>query len=586
MRIEKTCVRARRSLRCSAALLMLGSVAACSGDAVRFTDNFYTASIPSNPRPKADLSTVSPVATASQQRAAIAASYPGNATQMPAPAAAGGNVSQADPFATGSVAQTQANPVYNGIGRQAPIQSQTLAAPQTTSAQSTALTRNGAGPAVTPPPATAPTAVSPPPAPDAKPQVAQVSPAELVDTSKVQNRFIMEQSAGTDPMTTQSVNQPDNTLKRAEGWTRAGGTYVSVRPGETIYNMAKRYGVPANAIMEANSITDPAGIGVGQRILIPTYVYSRSTPVSAPDADSNVRSASSVRGSRSEFGLAKAPYPTRRPQQLAMTTGSTPQASAKAPRPETRPSASGGRYVVQSGDSLYAISRRTGASLEGIRRVNGLSGDMVRMGQTLIIPGANTAELADVSGPVSGVDPMTTSVIPARRPQTGYQPPSAESSRAGQDTNDTATGQSDTQLASIDRNDTQTAPAATGVAKMRWPASGRIVTAFKANDGGVPNEGIDISVPIGTPVKAAENGVVIYSGDGLKELGKTVLVRHGDGMVTVYGHADNLNVKRGDAVKRGQVIASSGMSGNAKKPKLHFEVRKNTTAIDPLTVLD
>ena len=93
-------------------------------------------------------------------------------------------------------------------------------------------------------------------------------------------------------------------------------------------------------------------------------------------------------------------------------------------------------------------------------------------------------------------------------------------------------------------------------------------------------------MPTGTPVKAAENGVVIYSGDGLKEYGKTVLIRHDDGLVTVYAHAEKLNVNRGDKVTRGQVIANSGMSGVAKTPRLHFEVRKNASPVDPTQYLE
>ena len=88
--------------------------------------------------------------------------------------------------------------------------------------------------------------------------------------------------------------------------------------------------------------------------------------------------------------------------------------------------------------------------------------------------------------------------------------------------------------------------------------------------GGKSNDGIDIAVPEGTPVKAAENGVVIYAGDGLKEFGNTVLVRHENGLVTVYGHASELKVARGDKVKRGQEIAVSGMSGTTDAPEAAF----------------
>src|SRR6185312_15667379 len=126
------------------------------------------------------------------------------------------------------------------------------------------------------------------------------------------------------------------------------------------------------------------------------------------------------------------------------------------------------------------------------------------------------------------------------------------------------------------------APDATGVGKMRWPVRGRVITGF-GKGSGRSNDGIDIAVPEGTPVKAAENGVVIYAGDGLKEFGNTVLVRHEDGLVTVYGHASELKVARGDKVKRGQEIAVSGMSGTTDTPKLHFEVRKNSSPVDPKT---
>ncbi len=115
---------------------------------------------------------------------------------------------------------------------------------------------------------------------------------------------------------------------------------------------------------------------------------------------------------------------------------------------------------------------------------------------------------------------------------------------------------------------------------MRWPVRGKVLAAKGKADG------IDIAVPAGTPVKAAENGVVIYAGDGLKEYGNTVLVRHENGLVTVYGHNENIKVSRGDKVIRGQEIARSGMSGNAASPKLHFEVRKNSTPVDPGAYLE
>jgi murein DD-endopeptidase MepM/ murein hydrolase activator NlpD len=117
--------------------------------------------------------------------------------------------------------------------------------------------------------------------------------------------------------------------------------------------------------------------------------------------------------------------------------------------------------------------------------------------------------------------------------------------------------------------------------EFRWPARGRIIQGFKA--GG--NDGINISVPAGTSVRAAESGTVVYSGDGLKGYGNLVLIKHPNGFVTAYGNNGELDVKRGETVKRGQVIAKSGDTGNVNSPQLHFELRKGSTPVDPTSYL-
>ncbi len=113
----------------------------------------------------------------------------------------------------------------------------------------------------------------------------------------------------------------------------------------------------------------------------------------------------------------------------------------------------------------------------------------------------------------------------------------------------------------------------------RWPARGRVIAGFGANGG---NEGINIAVPEGTPVKAAEAGTVTYAGSEVKGYGNLVLIRHENGYVSAYAHNGSLNVKRGEQVKRGQVIATSGQTGNVTSPQLHFEIRKGATPVDPM----
>jgi len=110
---------------------------------------------------------------------------------------------------------------------------------------------------------------------------------------------------------------------------------------------------------------------------------------------------------------------------------------------------------------------------------------------------------------------------------------------------------------------------------------GRIVAHFGPGASGEKYNGIKIAVPIGTPILAAADGVVAYAGSGIPTLGGLVIVKHGDSWTTVYGHASQLLVQRGQSVRRGQTIALSGDSGLADRPELHFEMRKGRTPVDP-----
>ncbi|MDQ0393002.1 peptidoglycan DD-metalloendopeptidase family protein [Labrys monachus] len=112
--------------------------------------------------------------------------------------------------------------------------------------------------------------------------------------------------------------------------------------------------------------------------------------------------------------------------------------------------------------------------------------------------------------------------------------------------------------------------------EFRWPVKGRVIQDFGRN-----SDGINISVPEGTEVKAAEDGVVAYAGNELKGYGNLILIRHANGYVTAYGHAKDLEVKKGDAVRRGQVIATAGQTGNVTSPQLLFEVRKGAAPVNP-----
>ncbi|MDN3719274.1 M23 family metallopeptidase [Roseibium salinum] len=118
--------------------------------------------------------------------------------------------------------------------------------------------------------------------------------------------------------------------------------------------------------------------------------------------------------------------------------------------------------------------------------------------------------------------------------------------------------------------------------QFRWPVQGRIISEFGAKPGGGKNEGVNLAVPEGTPVKAADDGTVIYSGNELKGYGNLILLRHSQGWVSAYAHNSELKVKRGDTVRRGDVVGLAGATGSVNQPQLHFELRQGNKPVDPL----
>ncbi|WP_279481455.1 M23 family metallopeptidase [Aureimonas sp. SK2] len=331
---------------------------------------------------------------------------------------------------------------------------------------------------------------------------------------------------------------------------------------------------------------------------------------------------------------APSSYPPPAPVQAAAPVGQPQVAQTSVSRAmPAAPAASSSRSAsvkVEPGDSLLGIARRTGVSVADLRAANGLSGDNIRIGQTLVVPGgsapaaASNTRVASLGAPPTTLQAQAAAIpaprsAPANRPAAAapaaapaaaapahaataqspkpYQPATAAAPAAAAPAAPAAPKASDTAVAAAApaapttvakeeaKEEASLAPASTGIDQFRWPVQGRVVKNFGDKVGSRRNDGLNISVPRGTPIKAAENGVVIYAGEGLKEFGKTVLVKHDNGLVTVYGHADDILVQRGSTVKRGQEIAKAGMTGDTDAPMLHFEVRKDSSPVNPMTYL-
>ena len=371
------------------------------------------------------------------------------------------------------------------------------------------------------------------------------------------------------------------TTPRVSGWSSANAPSVTLRPGESVATLSRRYGVPEKEILRINNLKTAAAAAPGQSILIPTFNGGNAAKAAAEPADLSRPGTPSQPNKAPEQKVAVIPGAgSARDKALASADPSAkvPAGAGKGPKPGE------GTYVVKPGDSLARIARATGTDISDLKAANNLSTGSIRIGQTLKIPnGARSADgVKTASIPAQQAEPKPVAAAKPAAPaqpavQTASVQPAPYKAPAATQTVDEVEKKSDVSAE---------APESTGIGKYRWPVRGQVIAAYGANVNGSRNDGIDISVPQGTPIKAAENGVVIYAGNGLKELGNTVLVRHDDGTVTVYGNADTLSVARGQKIQRGQTVAVSGMSGNVKQPQVHFEVRKDASPVNPMTFLE
>ncbi|MCG8509499.1 MAG: M23 family metallopeptidase [Rhodospirillales bacterium] len=226
----------------------------------------------------------------------------------------------------------------------------------------------------------------------------------------------------------------------------------------------------------------------------------------------------------------------------------------------------GAEHAVVRGDTLYGISRKYGVGMYALARANGLTPPYtILFGQKLRIPGS------------SGSQPAATRVATeTRTPAPVRAQPTPRNS------------QPDQSAVTMVRPPTAAKPQA--VAKpppksgggFAWPARGKVISTFGGKSKGLHNDGINIAAPRGTPVKAAENGIVAYAGNEIRGFGNLLLIKHAGGWITAYAHNDRLLVKRGDKIRKGQVISRVGSTGNVSKPQLHFEIRRGRQAVDPL----
>jgi murein DD-endopeptidase MepM/ murein hydrolase activator NlpD len=354
------------------------------------------------------------------------------------------------------------------------------------------------------------------------------------------------------------------------------------------------------------------------------YAATASLPPVVPDESVYSQGAAA----NGQFERASLPPPSYSPtpSQAAYRpapSGRVRDQHANYPAPQAEPAvwrgsqADGLRVKVQKGETLSVLSRRYGVSVEAIQAANNLPDGRLGVGQEIVIPGASAKTAARSAKPtpapesrVAALEPepaapskptttsaqgdtqvrvvKTTTILPpgatslAEEVETeaGAKPAAAAAAKKPDDmaASPEITGDGNSRLASVEQ---LPAPDPMSGNSFRWPVKGRVIAQFGARPDGGHNDGIDLAVPQGTSVQAAENGVVAYAGNELKGYGNLVLVRHANNWVSAYAHNAEILVKRGEKVRRGQVIAKAGATGAVSQPLVHFELRKGSRPVDP-----
>ena len=303
---------------------------------------------------------------------------------------------------------------------------------------------------------------------------------------------------------------------------------VTVQAGDSLYGLSRKHNVPIRAIINANNLAPPYDLTVGRSLVLPRQAYHRVAP----------------------------------------------------------------------GETVGTIARTYGVSTQDLVRSNSIEPPyLIYVGQPILLP-ITTAQVAQSSSAVRGSGGQSatspsqgpSNAAPSKMPSSpaisgpgGSSPQPATTPGAGD--GPTAETSPDVYASLPPPSPIEEPPISAPPGAFIWPVQGTVISGFGSKPGGLVNDGINIGAPIGTPVRASQDGTIAYAGNELRGYGNLLLVRHDNGWVTAYAHNGELLVGKGDRVRRGQVIARVGATGNVSQPQLHFELRQGTRSVDPTRFL-
>lgn len=324
---------------------------------------------------------------------------------------------------------------------------------------------------------------------------------------------------------------------------------ITVNEEDTVYTLARANHVGTREIIDLNQLTPPYVLTPGQSLRLPKPTFHQ---IEKGDTLYSISRTYHVDISQLiRVNDIEAPYIIKTGSRLRLPMRL--QLAESEPLPETLPDTT--NRASHSAPKQRSVAVGSLPADESVKRTV-------------------TSNAGDANAPVPLMRKSSTqaNIITAARagsPTPSYKPLAAS---------DTASKSYKTTYTPTSRNFIKSTTASDGFLK---PVDGSVISRFGPKKGGLYNDGVNISAPEGTLVRAAEGGTVVYSGNELRGYGNLLLIKHSNGYLTAYAHNQKNKVAKGESVKKGDVIALVGKTGHVSSPQLHFSIRKGRKALDP-----
>ena len=366
---------------------------------------------------------------------------------------------------------------------------------------------------------------------------------------------------------------------------------IKVYKGDTLYSIAKKNNIKVYDLAEHNKLKAPFTLKPGQTIEIPT---EKPLMQKTPEIITNLNDTKTfIEEPKKDFVIVKKGdtiYSIAKQNNVPlkdMILRNNLRAPYTLSIGDKIYIPNSAFHIVKAQDTAYSISRKYNVNLNSLVKLNKLSEPYtLTIGQKILLPATNI-DITQKQIKYVVKDKDTVKTVQPSKKEGVKEVAKVRIAQKQKIEVKQKPIQTETEIAKKEKIKTIiTKPAPLTSKRFMWPLNGKIISFYGIKNNGKRNDGINISAKLGTPIFAAENGIVAYAGNELKGLGNLVIIKHDKDYMTIYAHNETILVQKGDTVNRGDKIATVGKTGRVTTPQLHFEIREKTKSIDPSDILE